>query len=257
MTFRDLHQQPTPLLIANAWDVPSVKAAAQAGYAAIATSSSAIADLYGYPDGQAMPFERMLDHVARMMTATTLPFSVDIEAGYADEPAQIAAHIGQLAAMGVVGVNLEDSEVVDGQRRLMPADAFAARLSAVRAAMAQAGVDLFLNIRTDPFLLGMSNARDESIARGLRYAAAGADGLFVPCVVAPDDIATLVAAVALPLNVMCMPSLPGFARLAELGVKRISMGNFVHAQLQAKLQAMLADIARDQSFDTVFGHAHH
>jgi 2-methylisocitrate lyase-like PEP mutase family enzyme len=180
-----------------------------------------------------------------------------MEAGYADEPAQVVANLAALAALGVVGVNLEDSVVRRGERRPLDAKVFAARLAAIKAKLAAAGIEMFLNVRTDTFLLGDEDAQLETIRRGRLYAEAGADGLFVPCVVQPQDIAAIVEAVPLPLNVMCMPQLPAFDRLAALGVKRISMGNFVHSQLQQQLLQTLQAIRTQQSFLAVFEHAGH
>jgi 2-methylisocitrate lyase-like PEP mutase family enzyme len=255
MDFAALHRQAAPLLIANAWDAASAHAAEQAGYAAIGTSSAAIAAMLGYADGEGLSFAELRQIVARLRAASRLPLSVDVEAGYADSAAQVVAHLQELAALGVVGVNLEDSVVREGKRSLVDAAAFAAKLQAVRGGLTQAGVSLFLNVRSDPFLLGLPDARTETLARGRLYAAHGADGFFVPCVTAEDDIAAIVEAVHLPLNVMCMPQLPTFDTLARLGVKRISMGNFLHAALQKQLQRLLQDVRAQQSFQPVFADA--
>jgi len=257
MNFKAMHQQSTPLLIGNVWDVPSAQAVKQAGYQAIGTSSAAIASMFGYADGEGLSFAELRHLVARLATACDMPLSVDMEAGYADEPAQVVANLVVLASLGVVGINLEDSVVQRGQRHLLDTDVFASKLAAITRKLAVAGVEMFLNVRTDTFLLSYEDAQAESIRRGRLYAEAGADGLFVPCVVEPQDIAAIVEAVPLPLNVMCMPQLPGFDRLAALGVKRISMGNVVHSQLQRHLLQTLQTIRTQQSFLTAFEHAGH
>ncbi|WP_043634929.1 isocitrate lyase/PEP mutase family protein [Chromobacterium haemolyticum] len=257
MDFAALHHQAEPLLIANVWDAVSARLAEQAGYAAIGTSSAAMAAMLGHEDGEQLGFAELRQLVARLRTASRLPLSVDMEAGYGDSPERIAANLSELAALGVVGVNLEDSLVRQGRRSLQDAAAFAAMLTAVRTALRQAGHTLFLNVRTDPFLLGLSDAQAQTIARGRLYAAHGADGLFVPCVVQETDIRAIVEAVPLPLNVMCMPALPDFAALARLGVERLSMGNAVHEQLQRSLLNMLHNIRAQQSFQAVFTHADH
>jgi 2-methylisocitrate lyase-like PEP mutase family enzyme len=257
MNFKAMHQQATPLLVGNVWDVASARAAKQAGYQAIGTSSAAVASMLGYADGEGLGFAELRQLVARLTTACDLPLSVDMEAGYAHEPSQIVANLAALATLGVAGVNLEDSVVQQGERRLLSAESFAAKLTAIRKGLDAQGIEMFLNVRTDPFLLGREDAQMESSRRGRLYAAAGADGLFVPCVVRTEDIAALITAVPLPLNVMCMPQLPGFAHLAALGVKRISMGNFVHSWLQQQLSQMLQAIRSKQSFQPVFEHAGH
>lgn len=255
MNFHAMHQQAMPLQIANIWDASSAQIAQEAGYAAVGTSSAAIADMLGYTDGEGLSFAELQQVVSRVRAVCDLPLSVDIEAGYSDAPESVVANLAELAALGVEGVNIEDSTVRQGQRSLLNAGDFSAKLEKIKAGLTEMGIELFLNVRTDTYLLGWEDAQAETIRRGKMFAAAGADGLFVPCIVQEQDIAAIVKSVPLPLNVMCMPELPEFDRLAELGVKRISMGDFVHAHLQQQLLKTLKNIRANQSFHPVFDHA--
>lgn len=239
---------PAPLLLANAWDAPSASAAEQAGYQAIGTSSAAIAAMLGYADGEQIPFEEMLLVVRRIRASSALPLSVDIEAGYGDSNAAIVANVARLAELGVAGINIEDSRVSGGQRVLLPAELLAERLAALRTAFP----GLFLNARTDTYLLGLEDALRQTTARGHLYAAAGADGLFAPGITAPAEIGEVAGTIPCALNVMCMPGLPDFATLAQLGVRRISMGNFVHGAALRQLRATLDTIRSQQSFASLF-----
>lgn len=236
MNFLQMHQQTEPLLLANVWDAASARAAVASGYACIGTSSAAMADMLGYADGESMTFAELVVLVARLRAVTDLPLTVDMEAGYGETPETVVFNLRRLAELGVVGVNIEDSVVRNGVREMLSAEIFAQRLRDIRAGLRAAGVTLFLNVRTDTFLLGIENALTETIARGTRYASCGADGLFVPCVTAETDIRSIVDGVSLPLNVMCVPDLPSFDHLGSWGVKRISMGNFLHARMQQTLQ---------------------
>lgn len=257
MTFTEMHRQATPLLLANVWDAASARAAEAAGYAALGTSSAAIADMLGYADGEGLSFPELLAVVSRIRAVTTLPLSVDMEAGYGDSAEAVVQNLRALAAQGVAGVNLEDSVVTNGQRRMLDADGFAQRLQTIRQGLDSAGVTLFINIRTEAYLLGLPGALEQTLSRGLRYAECGADGLFVPGVTQAEDMRTLARHIALPLNVMCMPGLPAFPQLASLGVKRISMGNFLHGRVQQTLQHLFAAVRTEQSFRSVFDHANH
>lgn len=257
MNFTQLHHQSAPLLIANVWDVPSALAAQRAGYQALGTSSAAIAEMLGYPDGEEMSFAELRYIVGRIRTATMLPLSVDIESGYAVSVDGIVDNVLQLSALGVAGINLEDSHVRDGRRELLDAKLFAERLRAIRERLTAHRVSLFLNVRTDPFLLGMPDALSVTLSRLTLYASHGADGLFVPCVHHPDDIAALVRQTALPLNVMAVPGLTDFPTLAELGVRRISMGNAVHSAIQTQLNRLLLSLRHQQSFAGVFDDESH
>lgn len=248
-----MHRQARAMILGNVWDVPSLLAAQEAGVDALGTSSAAVAAVFGYADGEAMPFELLVTMVQRLMSAATRPLSVDLEAGYADHVQGIADNVRRLAALGVVGINLEDSRMYAGERKLEPMDAFAARLRALRQALHDSETACFINVRTDAFLLGHPDARAESIRRGTCYQASGADGLFVPCILAPEDIGAVAEAVALPLNVMGMPGMADFAQLSHLGVKRISTGDSLHARAQTQLHAWHHAMQVAQSLAPVLG----
>lgn len=254
MEFRNLHHQDTPVLICNVWDAASARVAQKAGFKAIGTSSAAIAALLGYKDGAGISFRELAYLVERVITATSLPLTVDMESGYSREPNAIVANIRALSDLGIVGINLEDS-IVDGSRSLQNAEVFAATIAAIKAGLANSGTDIFLNVRTDTFLLGCADAVEDTVRRGRLYAAAGADGLFVPCIEKAHDIEVVVQSTALPVNVMCMPQLPSFKTLQALGVKRISMGNFLFDGMYRHLEDSFKAIQADQSFERVFQHA--
>ncbi|MGH1365783.1 MAG: isocitrate lyase/PEP mutase family protein [Calditrichia bacterium] len=250
MNFRELHFQEKPLLIGNVWDVGSAKAFEKAGFSALGTSSAAIAHSLGYEDGEQMSFDELLFIVKRIRAATTLPLSVDVEAGYAENSADIISNIERLYELGITGINIEDS-LSDGKRTLLSIDHFVPTLKAISDYLKSGSIDMFLNVRTDAFLLGLPNALQESELRASAYREAGADGLFVPGITAESDIAAIVNSAQLPVNVMAMPNLPNFEILTELGVKRISMGNFPHAALFNSFDSILKTILSDNSFASI------
>lgn len=250
--FKQLHQQTSPFLLANVWDAASAKAAQQAGYQALGTSSAAVASVLGYDDGEQMSFDELLFMVTRISRATDLPLSVDIESGYSRDPQTIAKHIQQLAQLGVVGVNLEDSQV-NTTRTLIDANEFAARLKAVRHELATQQTNIFINVRCDAFLLGLDNAREEALHRASTYQQAGADGLFLPCITQQADIQAITETCQLPLNVMAMPDLADFDTLGALGVKRISMGNFAFEEMYTHLTQQLREIRSQGNCAPLFG----
>ncbi len=250
MNFHELHSQETPLLIGNVWDVPSARSYEKLNFAALGTSSAAIAAMLGYEDGESMPFAELLNIVRRIKANTSLPFSVDIEAGYGESVEAVCENISSLINLDIAGINIEDSLVSDA-RHLVAAEAFSERLSAISAYLKSNNSSLFLNVRTDPFLLQIPNAREEAIRRGRMYQDAGADGLFVPCIVKQADIKAVVDAISLPINVMCMPDLPDFQTLKQLGVRRISMGNFPQVALQQYFDSLISSIQNQQSFSAL------
>ena len=249
--FSSLHQQPTALLIANVWDVPSAIAAKELGFKAIGTSSAAIASMLGYQDGENMPFEDLLFIVKRIREATNLPLSVDIESGYSTKPDEVVNNINQLVACGVVGINVEDSYVSEN-RNLKDEHEFANFLSSIKHSLHEKGIQLFINVRTDTYICGVPNTLEQTIKRAKLYQSVGADGIFVPCITNNTEISLLTQAVSLPINVMCMPELSDFESLSNLGVKRISMGNFVFDQQQVGLKKTLSHILEVNSFSPIF-----
>lgn len=251
MTFRNLHAQDTPLIIGNVWDVPSTKIAERSQFQAIGTSSSAIASLLGYEDGEEMRFSELEYMTKRIALHAKTPLSVDLESGYSRNPVEIAHHIARLTEVGVVGVNLEDS-VVEEERKLLDADEFANTIREVRDILRKQEVEVFLNIRTDSFLLGHDHKIEESKRRIQLYEAAGADGIFTPCIENVSDIKEMVASTHLPINVMCMPKLPDFSTLAQLGVKRISIGNFLFDKMYQQFEATSKLVLDKQSFKSIF-----
>lgn len=251
MLFKNLHNQSDPLLICNVWDVASTKIAEKLGFQAIGTSSAAIAALLGYEDGENISFSELSYFVKRIIANTKLSLTVDLESGYSREPSEIAAHIIKLADLGVVGINIEDS-IVNRERTLLNAQEFSKTISTIKRKLKNNNIDIFLNVRTVVFLLGHSNAVDETKKRMQSFEEAGADGIFIPCIEKEDDIKKITESSKLPINVMCMPNLPDFEKLNKLGVKRISMGNFLFDYMNKSLEQTLSKVVNSQSFNTIF-----
>ncbi|PKH54993.1 isocitrate lyase/phosphoenolpyruvate mutase family protein [Shewanella sp. Choline-02u-19] len=250
--FKDLHRKELPLLICNVWDVSSSLIAERNGFSAIGTSSAAIAKMLGKEDGEHVLFEELLSIVTAISNLSSLPLTVDIESGYGDSSEVIAENIIELAKVGVVGVNIEDSTVVQGERLLCDEIEFANKLKSVKAILNQMNITMFVNVRSDTYLLNIEDALEVSIDRIALYQRAGADGIFLPCLKFPNDIRAVVASTELPINVMCVPDLPDFEMLERLGVKRISMGNFLHEAMLDSFSSMLSSIVSEKSFGQLF-----
>ncbi|MFB9241265.1 isocitrate lyase/phosphoenolpyruvate mutase family protein [Massilia antarctica] len=231
------------LMLPNCWDAGSARIAAAAGSKALATSSAAVAWSHGYPDGSSLPSELLMANVRGILRVSSLPLTVDMEDGYSDDPAQVAQLAGELIDAGVVGINIEDGS---GAPALL-----ADKIRAIRAVAGARGVNLFINARADVYLLGEAGGFGaavrvaETIKRAALYEAAGASGLFVPGMTTEDDIAAMVKATRLPLNLIALDSLPAPARLAQLGVRRLSAG----AALSKAVFGCIDTLAR-QFFDS-------
>lgn len=251
MKFKNLHNQDKPLLIGNVWDVPSGKTAEKLNFQAIGTSSSAIASILGYNDGEEMEFFELEYFVKRIISNTKIPLSVDLESGYSRNPKKIANHIKRLTEIGVVGINLEDS-IVENNRTLLNADEFAKTLTEVNEILQKEKIEVFLNVRIDTFLLLKENIIAETKKRIKLYENAGANGIFTPCIENISDIKEIVNCTNLPINVMCMPNLPDFDTLNDLGIKRISMGNFLFDKMYRQFEQTTKIVLNQKSFKSIF-----
>ncbi len=247
--FRSLHHQTNPLLLANAWDAGSARLMQSLGAAAVATTSAGLAWSLGYADGDQLPIALHVAAVQQIVRVLSVPLTVDAEGGYGASAQQVADHVLQLAEAGAVGINLEDGAA--------PSALLCAKIEAIKTAAARAGVDIFINARTDVFLRALAPQRsvEETLQRAQQYAAAGADGLFVPGATAAADIAALATGQALPLNVMARPGLPPLQELARLGVCRISAGSAIAQRCWAVAQQAGAGFLAQGSSDVLFADA--
>lgn len=229
--FRALHAGPDLLILPNAWDAGSARVIESAGAKAIATSSAAVAWANGYPDGQFVPFARVVATVEEIARIVRVPVSADIESGYAETPEEIGERIARVVGAGAVGVNIEDGA---GAPELL-----CAKIERAKSAAAKAGVDLWVNARADVYIRRLAAgaaAFDETVRRAALYKSAGADSFFVPALVDDGTIGRMVPLVGLPFNALGWPGLPDAVRLTALGVRRLSAG------------AGLARAALDQTF---------
>lgn len=236
-TLLDLHTAPEILVLANVWDVVSARVVAGTdGVRALATASHSIAATFGYPDGENIPLDLHLDMVRRIVAAVDVPVTMDFEAGYGDPGGTARRAI----EAGVVGGNLED--------QLRPLDEAVAAVGAVLQAGRDAGIDFVLNARTDAVLRADAAHRADAVAeaarRGRAFLDAGAPVVFVPGVVARDEIERLVEAFGPQrLSVISVPgvSLPT-SELERLGVARVSTGPFTQRVALTALQDATAAV---------------
>jgi len=248
-TFRALHQNTTPLRLANAWDIGSACQIESLGAPAIATTSAGVAWALGYADGNAVPIRELANLVAAITRRIKVPLTVDSEGGYADTPEGAAENIAGLVDAGAVGINIEDGTGAP--------DLLAAKVERIRRTVAGKGVDLFVNVRIDVYLKGLvpeAQRLDEVLTRAKRYRDAGADGIFVPGLVDPAGIRQVVAATPLPVNLLAWQNLPPAAELGALGVRRLSAGSAIIQTLWGQAAAMAkAFLAEGQSAPVIAG----
>ncbi|OWY62963.1 carboxyvinyl-carboxyphosphonate phosphorylmutase [cyanobacterium TDX16] len=218
----------SPVVLPNVWDAASSRDFAAAGFEALATSSGAVARTLGFEDGEDMPADEAFAAVGRISRSVEVPVTADVERGYGFGPSEL---VERLLEAGAVGCNLEDS--VPGSGAMVEPEAQAEWLGQVRAAADDAGVPLVVNARVDVFLrFGRDQAARDLLAEGVdrarRYLDAGADGVYPIFLLDEAVLADFVEQVTGPVNAFYLSNGPSLARLAELGVARITFGGGLH-----------------------------
>jgi 2-methylisocitrate lyase-like PEP mutase family enzyme len=263
----ELHHASQPLVLINAWDAASAAMVEHCGLPAVATSSAALANALGFPDGQYLPWEQMLEAVARVCSAVKVSVTADIESGFAADIAALETSIMQIIHAGAVGVNLEDVMPANAAFKndrakqaganvrhgspLFPVPEQIARIQATRRAAQTAGIHLVINARTDAYWqagVEPAEAMRGTLERGKAYLQAGADCIFIPGLRKPDHIKTVIDHLhtvhqddvhwVAPVNILAGPGVPSIPELAKLGVKRVSYGSGPHRAAMGLLRRM-------------------
>jgi 2-methylisocitrate lyase-like PEP mutase family enzyme len=243
---RSLQRPGAPLLLPNAWDVATARAVVAAGFPVVATTSGGVAPALGYEDHEGAPADEMLAAAGRIARSIEVPVTVDAEAGYGLEPAELVAG---LRGAGAAGFNLEDTDYATGNVR--DPDRHAEWLRAVREAAEQDDYRPVINARIDiflwPFLAGAgAGSQDELVPEAVRranaYLEAGVDCVFPIALWETDALRRFMAEVRGPVNVVRLPQAPSLAELAALGVARVSWGPFLYRDAMARFEEQLASL---------------
>ncbi len=252
--FRKLHHGPRILALPNAWDVASARILEETGYPAIATSSAAVAFSLGYPDGQRVSRDEMLEVVGRIAHSVRVPVTADMESGYGTSVEEMRETAKAVIAAGAIGMNLEDVTGDDESSHVaLPLQV--EKIRAIRETASSASVPLVLNARTDIYLMpiGEATTRFERTVERLRaYRKAGADCLFAPGVSNRDTIAELVKAIGAPLNILISSGCPSLAELEKIGVARVSAGSAVMRATLGLVRRIAKELMERGTYDSLF-----
>jgi 2-methylisocitrate lyase-like PEP mutase family enzyme len=241
-----LHRRGAPLLLPNAWDVATARAVVAAGFRVVATTSAGVAATLGYEDHERAPADEMLAAAARIARGVEVPVTVDAEAGYGMQPAELVA---ALRSAGAAGCNLEDTNHAAGTLR--DPDRHAEWLRAVRQAASEDGYGLVINARVDvflgPFLAGAGAGTQEALLpealrRANAYVEAGVDCVYPIALWETDALRRFTSEVSGPVNVLRLPQAPSLAELAALAAARVSWGPFLYRDAMARFADHLASL---------------
>jgi 2-methylisocitrate lyase-like PEP mutase family enzyme len=247
--FRAMHESGC-FVLPNPWDVGTAIYLQHLGFKALATTSAGFAFARGLPDG-AVSRDEMLSHIREIVETTPLPVNADFVAGYADQPEGVAANVKLCVATGIAGLSIEDNT---GRRDtpLYEKDLAVDRIRAARSAIDVSGIPAVLTGRCETWLVGQPDPLRVALERLVAYAEAGADCLYAPGVCQPNEIEQIVKAVA-PKPVNVLVSRPNqelsISRLADLGVRRISVGSALACVAWGAFIRAAQSITTSGSFD--------
>jgi len=257
--FRQLHESGC-FVIPNPWNLGSACLLTRLGFPALATTSSGFAWSLGRPDNR-VSLEETLSHLRSIAQGVEVPVNADFEGGFATAPAAVGANVAAATATGIAGLSIEDS-TGDDSNPLFEFTLAVERIQAARRAIDDSGTRIMLTGRSEGFIVGRPDLA-ETMRRLTAYAEAGADCLYAPGIRARADIAAVVKAVApKPVNVLVGSDFATVAELADLGVRRISVGSalarsawtgFLLAAKEIAEQGSFTNLARAVSFAEVNG----
>jgi 2-methylisocitrate lyase-like PEP mutase family enzyme len=269
-TFRVLHESGC-FVIPNPWDVGSARYLQSLGFKALASTSSGFAWSQGRPDN-GVPRDRVLEHLAALAAATDLPLNADFENGFGADASAVEESVRMAVATGIAGVSIEDS-VGPGLASPQPAATRSGgaagaplfdlpvaieRVRAARRAIDATGGDVLLIARAECFLVGLPDI-ELTIARLRAYAGAGADCLYAPGIRSAEHIRAVVEAVH-PKPVNLLMGAPGgltLAEIANLGVRRVSVGGALARAAWGGFMQAARTLAERGSFEGLAGAATH
>lgn len=249
--FRQMHHGSPALLLPNAWDAVSARLFEEAGFRAVATTSGGLAWSLGYADGEGAPWSEVVAATRRIVRVVHVPVSADIESGFGGTASDVFNNVVEIIGAGVVGINIEDSDLrTKGTLRSLE-DA-TERVRAARRAAEHAGVPIVINARTDVFHVNAgpeSERPAEALRRAHAYLEAGADCIFLFGHPELSVVAELAGTIKAPVNIVGRPGMPNMSELERLGIARVSTAGGAAMATLATVRDVAQSLFETRGFD--------
>ena len=242
--FRRFHHGAPLLVLPNVWDAASARIVEQAGFRAIATTSSGVAAALGYSDGQHISRDMLIEAIARITRVVECPVTADIEAGYGNSIEEVLQTVKAVITTGVVGINIEDS-LKQQEKALADVSYQVELIKALRELATSMDMPLVLNARVDVFLLAIGEPEsrfEHALQRANAYLQAGADCIYPIGILDRNMIANLVKDIDGPINILGGPPALTLPELAQLGVARVSLAGGLMRSVLGHLRTIAQEL---------------
>src|ERR1700693_3200080 len=242
--FRRFHHGAPLLVLPNVWDAASARIVEQAGFRAIATTSSGVAAALGYSDGQHISRDMLIEAIARITRVVECPVTADIEAGYGNSIEEVLQTVKEVITTGVVGINIEDS-LKQQEQALADVSYQVELIKALRELATSMDMPLVLNVRVDVFLLAIGEPEsrfEHALQRANAYLQAGADCIYPIGILDRNMIANLVKDIDGPINILGGPPALTLPELAQLGVARVSLAGGLMRSVLGHLRTIAQEL---------------
>lgn len=231
----------------NPWDAGSARLLAGMGFPALATTSSGFAWSKGMPDNR-VTLQPVLNHLHEICDSVDVPVNADFEGGFATQPGDVFTNVAMALQTGIAGISIEDSTGND-ESPLFDFQLSVQRMHAARQAIAESKLDVVLTGRSEGFFVNRPDLK-ETIRRLSAYAEAGADCLYAPGIKSLTDIKTIVTELSpKPINVLVNSNFTTVQALADIGVRRISVGGALARTAYSALVNSAQQILLTGNFD--------
>ncbi len=242
--FRLFHHGAPLLVLPNVWDAASARIVEQAGFRAIATTSSGVAAALGYSDGQHISRDMLIEATARITRVVECPVTADIEAGYGNSVEEVLQTVKAVITTGAVGINIEDS-LKQREKALVDVSYQVELIKALRELATSMDVPFVINARVDVFLLAIGEPESRfahAVQRANAYLQAGADCIYPIGILDRDTIASLARAINGPINILGGPPAPTLPELGQLGVARVSLAGGLMRSVLGHVRAIAQEL---------------
>jgi len=252
--FQKMHTEKKILVLPNAWDAGGAVIFEKDGFSAIGTSSAGISYSLGYPDGEYISFDDIVDTTKKIKKRISIPLSVDVERGYGKDITATVQNIRIVIEEGAVGINLEDGLL--NSQGLVDITKQCDLISEISKLKDALGINFVINARTDAYWLNLSTDKnvlfEQTVQRANLYLKAGADCIFVPGILDIEEIKMFVDEINGPINIIITPNTPSIDFLEKLGVARVSSGSAPARASYAQLKNISNELHNLGTYSNIF-----